>query len=837
MSFDGCPPYPIGISPRGYGTSFVGGVCPRPIIQDALDLVEDFKLRCGRSSRKHRHTALPTTSEHFRLVRPLGRDSSGMLEFSLEPYSFVDKTPPYFCLSYTWGNPFADGVGFKKHFDSVDPEYSAERKVDIKIDSALFGIQKNLHDALSTLPLEAFQRHFSQSSMPSLLLWIDAICIDQTNEAEKGQQVSMMDTIYRSAECTIIWLGPADDMTPRAIRAVEILSQKAAEFESAHNIYAYCALTAEGYEEAGIPFIGWDDWVALASFFQRQWFRRAWIVQEIIVSADLLMYCSPHLIRLAALEKAAKTLYVKNSKGENLSARFVDANNAAMIVEEPAAVLWNMRDRLHIFRQAALGNPAVIVAEPEEIQRGLLLSQIIGQVVPFLASEPRDKIFSLYGLLNFVPGPRARLHADYKSSVAQVYTDAAWTCITEAEDLHVLAWVHPYAKRRTDIPSWVPDFSRTSLSALPMGFRAARGLDFVPTAGQVGGMRLRLKGVPVAAVAEAPDRVGVKPLDKWRLDPAWFRLAASIGQQHEGREILLSEMLARTLCMDFSHNAHMQNMTAGLMVRDDHTAQNGPLDAPRASRNFGPRPHHLTRALDGFEKLHDFGKLVMDMIHTEADKVILKSIGANDVDIKAIVLIPDGAAYRPFEDERLASILADMETVRGIDGDVCWLPDAETIQWWYDNEEYTAFRLSRREDHETTWMFPSADQRISSSQRLIGSGTPQISSVIYKAIEDFTYEFQRGYAFRKLFTTETGLLGLGPVTARPGDEVWVVSGSETPLLLRRRCNPESDECKSGCDNDAHRFELVGAVYVHGIMNGEAVAGMEQNSDMANLVLV
>jgi hypothetical protein len=39
------------------------------------------------------------------------------------------------------------------------------------------------------------------------LLWVDAICIDQTNIEERNQQVKLMGDIYSSAETTIAWLG------------------------------------------------------------------------------------------------------------------------------------------------------------------------------------------------------------------------------------------------------------------------------------------------------------------------------------------------------------------------------------------------------------------------------------------------------------------------------------------------------------------------------------------------------------------------------------------------------------------------------------------------------
>lgn len=49
-----------------------------------------------------------------------------------------------------------------------------------------------------------------------LVIWIDAICINQSDDEEKAQQVLIMRDIYAQAEETIVWLGPSitEDMLP-----------------------------------------------------------------------------------------------------------------------------------------------------------------------------------------------------------------------------------------------------------------------------------------------------------------------------------------------------------------------------------------------------------------------------------------------------------------------------------------------------------------------------------------------------------------------------------------------------------------------------------------------
>jgi hypothetical protein len=60
---------------------------------------------------------------------------------------------------------------------------------------------------------------------------------------------------------------------------------------------------------------------------------------------------------------------------------------------------------------------------------------------------------------------------------------------------------------------------------------------------------------------------------------------------------------------------------------------------------------------------------------------------------------------------------------------------------------------------------------------------------------------------RKAFKSSQGYIGLGPEGMQPGDHICIFQGAEVPVLLR-----------SGNNN---RYRLVGSVYVHGIMNGEA----------------
>ncbi|KAI6892469.1 hypothetical protein KC355_g20976, partial [Hortaea werneckii] len=54
-------------------------------------------------------------------------------------------------------------------------------------------------------------------------LWIDAICINQSDVAERNQQVAMMSDVYRNSSQTLVWLGDADANTAAAFEQIDVI--------------------------------------------------------------------------------------------------------------------------------------------------------------------------------------------------------------------------------------------------------------------------------------------------------------------------------------------------------------------------------------------------------------------------------------------------------------------------------------------------------------------------------------------------------------------------------------------------------------------------------------
>ena len=149
------------------------------------------------------------------------------------PPGEADYIAEYEALSYTWGSP--------------------EATETITCNDVDFPITENLFRALQALrPSRNTARH----------LWVDAICINQTDDNEKGEQVWHMLQIYQKATRVIAWLGTAhEDLVP-AVAAASLFSP----------------VVPEDVAESRIVYRGMCD------LYMRPWFQRIWIQQEIFAA-------------------------------------------------------------------------------------------------------------------------------------------------------------------------------------------------------------------------------------------------------------------------------------------------------------------------------------------------------------------------------------------------------------------------------------------------------------------------------------------------------------------------------------------------------------------------
>ncbi|KAF5595264.1 heterokaryon incompatibility 6 OR allele [Fusarium subglutinans] len=169
----------------------------------------------------------------------------------------------FIALSYVWGHP---------KLSEGQPPYS------ITVNGCPFEVTPNLYHALVQLSQGYRVRQ-------GFKLWVDAICINQSDNDERGQQVARMRDIYQSAWQVAIWLGPAEQDSQLALSALHWLARESNRPSPMDDFYI------ESFSIDLRPIIiMWptyespmkkEVYKALFHFFTRPYWRRMWVVQEV----------------------------------------------------------------------------------------------------------------------------------------------------------------------------------------------------------------------------------------------------------------------------------------------------------------------------------------------------------------------------------------------------------------------------------------------------------------------------------------------------------------------------------------------------------------------------
>ena len=182
-------------------------------------------VHCAAIMPSYHHSPLPEGS--VRLLRLLPhRDESSRIECRLTVCHLLDSgtAHPFDALSYAWG--------------------SGDSSKLILIDNREYGVGANLHAALLHL----------RDGFVDRIVWVDAICIDQTNTEEKSRQVQSMAKIYAKASRVIVWLGEAAAASDQALEDLRMSPNR----QSLHKINKQ----------------------AILDLLKRSWFQRIWVRRQ-----------------------------------------------------------------------------------------------------------------------------------------------------------------------------------------------------------------------------------------------------------------------------------------------------------------------------------------------------------------------------------------------------------------------------------------------------------------------------------------------------------------------------------------------------------------------------
>ncbi|KAL0256060.1 Ubiquitin-like protein [Diplodia seriata] len=364
------------------------------------------------------------------------------LQLSMITVNLADA-PVYDALSYTWGDPTPEPDPTTEKFTKV------ARCFPIECDGRAVLGTRNLRDALRQLRCsqhpEAQKLHVEAAQRkPSKYMWIDAICINQEDIKERSQQVKMMGTIYETAEAVIAWLGEPDIRARNALKLAERLSQ--ADFGKLTHAkdWNLAFEDPDFYRVHGIDPISREQWLDYALFFGRNWFTRAWILQEVRLAKKAEVLCGDMFCAMGMLRQS---LQFVNLCGFGFPIHLTQIEAIKSDVSLDSA--WQLEVR-HFKTELRLFQ----ISERSILEQGkfsFLTNLAFNSATE--ATLPHDMVYSLIGISTEFGEP-ASFEVDYSKPVEDVYIETTRFILQSRMDLELLsARQAPRATRLKSLPS------------------------------------------------------------------------------------------------------------------------------------------------------------------------------------------------------------------------------------------------------------------------------------------------------------------------------------------------------------------------------------------------
>lgn len=350
---------------------------------------------------------------------PLSREPGAIRLVTIEPSADRDaaircsiragslNSDAYDALSYTWGSP--------------------EDRATISLDGHDFSVTRNLHDALRDI----------RDATEKVQIWIDALCINQSDIAECNHQVRQMADVYKNTKRVFIWMGPDIPEFEDAIDLMNWLKQCTSN--PLLGVGGMASFAESKHRKEG--------WAALTELVQRPWWNRVWIVQEAVYGRDPVVVVGKDRFEWELLQVLGDTrnLLIQvtwsllNHNKRFYSGDFVHASSRLQFICE--------------LRKACPLGPQALDA----VLLGVRASE---------ATNPRDKVFAMLGLLK---DDATLCEVDYGKSIGQVYAEAAFGIYKLTGSLRFLSWTsNELSSNRgrleytRELPSWVPSWASSS---------------------------------------------------------------------------------------------------------------------------------------------------------------------------------------------------------------------------------------------------------------------------------------------------------------------------------------------------------------------------------------
>jgi len=707
------------------------------------------------------HEPLVAWDRFIRLLRIHHDPTTNIVSFSLIPIPCIPSTPPvqpYEAISWMWDPP-------------------EHRKTStLTIDGANLGISTNMHGILKQLipPPSSLSRTSTSPTSPERFVWIDSICIDQTDrdeddgdevQVEKDVQIRLMTKVYNDATRVLAFpppfeVGPEPTHLPYAAEFVDWLS--------VYLLVAKFLPAAMGSHHGQQHFIGLegdlplerDGWLAFLGLVSSPFWQRAWIIQEIVVGKSVTVRYGGREIDFAVLGNvmmAFKRVDTATQMPYLTVGGWVGAERMAKFRTGIDLVV-----RLHGFRELYAAGQMPTVPD------------ILVECVQSRATYSCDKVWALGGIGAGMDLTELGLTKQKARDDRKLFTAVTRLVLERAPRgarylLLAMAGKNNQSERCADWPSWVPD-----LNALPKLHPLGHGLspytagygfpaDIIPDAGE---SSIIISGIAIGVLEYVDDNNPYIALGGGRIDNAQMEL--------------FNRILLRAEMDDEMRDFFYLNLAWFRTLREETFALYGNLGRPNDSTYpMAPGQSLIEAILRTIIADHDVG--------FPASSNTLATICVWFVYLQ-IRVSRENPNQTEASKKWLASLVRETLTLRLKDSGV-------------DVEDTTAQGQQRMQE-----VCAGLEAALSDEIREFAEGTAAGDGRMRRCTQLTRNIIARRAAGKKFALSELGFMLLVPEGAKEGDVIVIFGEARVPFLLRP-CG----------DRDA---KLVGEAYMHGFGQGD-----------------
>ncbi|KND87674.1 Heterokaryon incompatibility protein 6, OR allele [Tolypocladium ophioglossoides CBS 100239] len=732
------------------------------------------------SSPAFQYPPLDPSKKAFRLVRllpprpPLIPGAYGTVRVEIIEVN-VDATPCYDALSYPWDVP--------AHLKAPN------RQIIVEAEGGSYRL-------CVYRPLELALLHLLANNFTTRPLFVDQICINQDNDAEKSHQVQLMRDIYAKCARTVVWLGPATRASAQYFDYVHEIAHEGVMSRVmgprlAHFMHVFDAVMDPSLEVNEEEREDRDDLLDMirrfghrfpvdgyADVLDRRWFNRLWIIQEACLAPVVVFVCGNHSLCFECFRAGALFYSLYNThwvRGRSQATAQHEFRRRNAIFGKTAGLTRISQERRAIHRRGTRQGLYDLV----------LKYNINDDQAKIRSSLAEDRIFGLLGLAADDDPLRQRVRVRYKE-VVQMYTEVAALLLEQSIDTLLFT---QFPKRTGNLPSWVPDWAMDL--AVPVGYSALKEPVFAAGGPQDGARfqldeasrRLTIRGVwvdSIARVGGCTHRAELQPQILAQIDHRWASLFFD-----EASDFVREAAAARSGGGDADEAMQAAESMAALRLCDSGLSHRrfsdelGACAGPERLRALHSTISHLGRRLLKADETAAAYRLTR--IYRTVGITPWYWVPGSEMDNLRICAL-DPVAAGKVACEALVDFITDMLGLCLASARMSW--------------ETHAIKFRRRFGKIVPKPEPRDLARVGVDPQLLGADLDAFTSNLLKN------------AGRRLYRTETGYLGLGPARMAPGDSMVVFRGGTVPHVLRGGRNGP--------------WEYLGEAYCDGIMDGEAL---------------